>query len=88
MKEQGFWNRYKELIKDVVLDYQYQVMLDEKDINIEREREDHTLPEGKSQAITNLKIAAGLEEGEHFGWWFQDTDVYKWIETAAHILEN
>lgn len=88
MKELGFWQRYKELVKDVVLDYQYQVMLDEKDINIEREREDHTLPEGKSQAITNLKIAAGLEEGEHFGWWFQDTDVYKWIETAAYTLEN
>lgn len=88
MEKTGFWQRYKELVKDVVLDYQYYVMLDEKDINIEREREDHTLPEGKSQAITNLKIAAGLEEGEHFGWWFQDTDVYKWIETAAYTLEN
>lgn len=88
MSNIGFWENYKRLIKDVVLDYQYYVMLDEKDIKVEREREDHTLPEGKSQAITNLKIAAGLEEGEHFGWWFQDTDVYKWIETAAYTLEN
>lgn len=84
----GFWNNYKKLIKDVVLDYQYLVMLDEKDIEIEREREDASLPHERSQAITNLKIAAGLEEGEHYGWWFQDTDVYKWIETAAYILEN
>lgn len=88
MKQKGFWKQYKELIKDVVLDYQYQVMLDEKDITIEREREDASLPHERSQAITNLKIAAGLEEGEHYGWWFQDTDVYKWIETAAYTLEN
>ena len=84
----GFWKNYKNLIKDVVLDYQYLVMLDEADIEIEREREDASLPGERSQAITNFKIAAGLMDGEHYGWWFQDTDVYKWIETAAYILEQ
>lgn len=88
MKQNGFWQQYKRLIKDVVLDYQYLVMLDEKDITIEREREDMSLPHERSQAITNFKIAAGMEEGEHYGWWFQDTDVYKWIEAAAYTLEN
>lgn len=88
MKKQGFWSNYKKLIKDVVLDYQYFVMLDEADITIEKEREDASLPSERSQAITNFKIAAGLIEGEHYGWWFQDTDVYKWIETAAYTLEN
>lgn len=88
MVNQGFWEKYKKLIKDVVLDYQYLVMLDEADIKIETEREDASLPSERSQAITNLKIAAGLMEGEHYGWWFQDTDVYKWIETAAYTLEN
>ncbi|NLC64527.1 MAG: glycoside hydrolase family 127 protein, partial [Erysipelothrix sp.] len=88
MENQGFWEKYKKLIKDVVLDYQYLVMLDEADIKIEAEREDASLPSERSQAITNLKIAAGLMVGEHYGWWFQDTDVYKWIETAAYTLEN
>ncbi len=63
MGNQGFWEKYKKLIKDVVLDYQYLVMLDEADIKIEAEREDASLPSERSQAITNLKIAAGLMEG-------------------------
>lgn len=88
MKNQNFWSNYKKLIKDVVLDYQYLVMLDEADIKIEAEREDASLPSERSQAITNFKIAAGMMEGEHYGWWFQDTDVYKWIETAAYTLMN
>lgn len=44
----GFWGNYKNLIKDVVLDYQYLVMLDEADIEIEREREDASLPGERS----------------------------------------
>ena len=34
-------------------------------------------------ALTNMKIEAGLEDGEHAGTHWQDAWVYKWIESAA-----
>lgn len=83
-----FWNRYITLINDVVIPYQYAVMSDDIEVNIEKERDDAFIPSEKSHAINNLKIAAGLLEGNHYGWWFQDTDVYKWIESVAYTLNH
>ena len=40
----------------------------------------------KSGCIANFEIAAGLREGTHTGWWFQDSDLFKWIEGAAYSL--
>ncbi|MBR6004503.1 MAG: glycoside hydrolase family 127 protein, partial [Lachnospiraceae bacterium] len=57
-------------------------------INIEKERNDDYIPNLKSHAIANFKIAAGREKGEHYGWTFQDSDVYKWLEAVAYSLEN
>ena len=34
-------------------------------------------------ALTNMKIEAGLEEGEHAGTDWQDAWVYKWLEAAV-----
>lgn len=39
-----------------------------------------------SHCIHNFRIAAGLQEGEFEGWWFQDSDLWKWIEGAAYSL--
>ena len=39
-----------------------------------------------SHCIENFQIAAGLKEGEFHGWWFQDTDLWKWIEGVAYSL--
>jgi len=36
--------------------------------------------------LRNLRIAAGLEQGEFAGYWFADSDVYKWLEAAAWEL--
>lgn len=83
-----FWNRYLTLINDVVIPYQYAVMSDDIEVNIEKERDDAFIPSEKSHAINNLKIAAGMMEGNHYGWWFQDTDVYKWIESVAYTLNH
>jgi DUF1680 family protein len=33
----------------------------------------------------NFKIAAGLEEGEHQGFWWHDGDFYKWMEASVYI---
>ena len=39
-----------------------------------------------SGCIANFRIAAGLQEGEFTGYWFQDSDLWKWIEGAAYSL--
>lgn len=36
--------------------------------------------------IRNFRIAAGEEEGERKGVVFQDTDLYKWLESVAYCL--
>ncbi len=33
----------------------------------------------------NFKIAAGLKEGEHKGFWWHDGDFYKWMEASTYI---
>ena len=36
--------------------------------------------------LRNLRIAAGLEVGEFAGFWFADSDVYKWLEAVGWEL--
>lgn len=81
-----FWKNYQELIKETIIPYQYAVLNDAIDVQVEAEREDDQLPKGKSHAFENFRITAGLKTGEHFGWFFQDSDVYKWIEAASYSL--
>ena len=83
-----FWQYYRDLIKREMIPYQWKVLSDEIDVNIERERNDDSIPNEKSHAIENFRIAAGLAEGSHYGWVFQDSDVYKWLEAVAHTLRN
>ncbi len=83
-----FWNRYKELVRTRMIPYQWKVLNDDIDIRIEKERNDASIPSEKSHAIENFKIAAGRTKGEHYGWVFQDSDVYKWLEAAACTLKN
>ena len=75
----GFIGRYQELIRNVVIPYQYEVLNDRID-GIE-----------KSHAITNFINAhkALIGENDHDGFYgmvFQDSDVAKWIEAAAYSL--
>lgn len=83
-----FWKNYQAIVKNEMLPYQWNVLNDEADIRIERERDDNSIPNEKSHAIENFRIAAGQSTGNHYGWVFQDSDVYKWLEAAAYTLEN
>lgn len=38
--------------------------------------------------IRNFRIAAGEEKGERKGVVFQDTDLYKWLESVAYCLDG
>lgn len=83
-----FWDNYIEKVRTKMIPYQWDVLNDHLDITIEKERNDDYIPSEKSHAIDNFKIAAGLKEGNHYGWVFQDSDVYKWLEAVAYSLQK
>ncbi len=72
--EDAFWTRYMDVVRDVMIPYQWEVMNDRVE-GVE-----------KSHAIANFRIAAGREEGEFYGYRFQDSDAYKWLEAVAYSL--
>lgn len=42
----------------------------------------------RTGCIDNFRIAAGLKEGFRLGFFFADSDAYKWLEAAARILAH
>ncbi|MDD2981695.1 MAG: glycoside hydrolase family 127 protein, partial [Hespellia sp.] len=70
----SFWNKYINLVDDVILPFQWELINDQV--------------EGaeKSYSIRNFRVAGGELEGEHQGMVFQDTDVAKWLEAAAYSV--
>lgn len=69
-----FWNKYTDLVRQVIIPYQWGILNDE----IEGVETSH--------CIANFKIAAGEAEGEFEGAVFQDTDVAKWLEAVGYSL--
>ena len=65
-----FWTRYRELVRSEMIPYQWKVLNDEIDVRIERERDDAHIPNKKSHALENFRIAAGKHSGHHYGWVF------------------
>lgn len=64
------------LISEYVVPYQWDAINDR-------------LPDTEpSHCIENFRIAAGEAEGEFQGAVFQDTDLYKWLETVAFCIAN
>lgn len=69
-----FWGKYIDLVRNVVVPYQWEAI------------NDRVEGAEKSHAVQNFKIAAGMAEGEFYGFVFQDTDVAKWLEAVAYLL--
>lgn len=71
-----FWRKRMDVIRDEVIPYQWEALNDR-------------IPDAPaSHALKNFKIAAKEEEGEFFGFVFQDSDVAKWLEAVAYSLES
>jgi len=71
----SFWNRYMEQIRTHVIQYQWEALNDRvKDAK-------------RSHCIKNFEIAGGKRQGDFYGMVFQDSDLYKWLETVAYSLE-
>ena len=84
----SFWGNTRKLVRVRMIPYQWDVLNDRADITIEKERDDPGIPSEKSHAIENFRIAAGWAKGDHYGWLFQDSDVYKWLEAVAGSLHE
>jgi uncharacterized protein len=69
-----FWSDYIDLVKNVVVPYQWEAL------------NDRIADAEQSHAIKNFKIAAGEEQGEFHGMVFQDSDVAKWLEAVGYLL--
>lgn len=72
----NFWSARIKLVHDVVIPYQWEAL------------NDRLTDAEPSHVIRNFRIAAGLEEGEFYGFVFQDTDLAKWLEAVAYRLET
>ena len=71
---EGFWSERVSQVMRKMIPLQLSILKDQ---------EPDTEP---SHAIENMKIAAGLAEGEFHGMVFQDSDIGKWIEAASYSL--
>jgi len=40
----------------------------------------------KTGRLDNFRIAGGKKSGAFIGLWFNDSDVYKWVEASAYVL--
>lgn len=70
----AFWHGYQELVRTQAIPYQWEAL------------NDRVTDAEPSHCIHNFKVAAGVEEGEFRGEFFQDSDLYKWMEAAAWSL--
>jgi len=68
----GFWQRRFDQCKDVTIPHLWKRL---SDPNL-------------GHALTNLRIYAGLEQGEFQGTAWQDEWVYKWLEAAACVYSH
>lgn len=69
-----FWSARQEIARTQGIPYQLSVM------------QDRVPGADPSHALRNFRIAAGMEQGEHYGYIFQDSDAAKWLEAAAFSL--
>lgn len=69
-----FWSPWQKLVKEAIIPYQWDALNDR-------------IPGAEpSRTIKNFEIAAGRTESKHYGMVFQDSDLYKWMETTAFSL--
>lgn len=70
----GFWSNLRETARKEGLPYQWAALNDQ-------------IPGAQpSYGMRNFRAAAGKIKAEHGGFFFQDNDVAKWVEGAAHSL--
>lgn len=70
----GLLGERASLVRTVVIPYQWEALNDR-------------VPDAeRSGTVSNFQIAAGEKKGAFHGYWFQDSDLAKWIEAASFRL--
>ena len=70
----AFWTARQTLMTDVTIPYMERILRD-------------VVPDAEpSHAMQNFRIVCGEEQGAFQGMIFQDSDVAKWLESAAYSL--
>ncbi len=72
--QSGFWSPIRETVRREAIPYQWKALNDQIEGAV------------PSYCMRNFRIAAGKENGQHGGYVFQDSDVYKWLEGVAYSL--
>ena len=72
--ERGFLAERAKLVRDVVIPYQWEAL------------NDRVPGAERSGTVHNFQLAAGEKQGEYYGFWFQDSDLAKWLEAASFSL--
>ena len=72
--ERGFLAERARLVRDVVIPFQWEAL------------NDRVPGAERSGTVSNFQIAAGEKTGKFHGFWFQDSDLAKWIEAASFRL--
>ncbi len=72
--QDAFFSRLREAVRKNVIPYQWEAL------------NDRVPGASKSGCIANFRAAAGESDGEHYGYVFQDSDLFKWMEAAAYSL--
>lgn len=70
----GFWGRKQRQVRTVTIPYQWDAL------------NDRVPGADRSGAVKNFRIAAGRSTGEFQGFFFQDSDLAKWVEAASYAL--
>lgn len=71
-----FWKKRQELFATDVVLHQWHILNGEVEIE----------GLGRSHCLDNFRIAAGEMQGEFYGHWFADHDLFKWMEAAVYAL--
>lgn len=74
--KKGLIGSAAELVRTKMIPYQWEIL------------NDRVQDAEPSNVIRNFRIAAGLEQGIHGGWVFQDSDLAKWLEAVAYRLKT
>ena len=73
--EGGFFGDIVRRVGEDMLPFQWKALNDE-------------VGGAKSGCVENFRIAAGLQQGKHYGYVFQDSDLAKWLEAVAYYLNT
>ena len=71
----GFFGDIVQRVGEEMLPFQWKALNDE-------------VGGAKSGCIENFRIAAGLQQGKHYGYVFQDSDLAKWLEAVGYYLST